>query len=72
MLDFAHEDRIAPRRAPQNTGSCAGRFALTDSDLRLASREAWVLAIKRQVEAGEYPLDEKLDRALEIMLAETT
>ena len=65
MLDFAHDDRIFPRRGPIG----AARLALADSDLRLgASREAWVLAIKAQVDAGDYLTDEKLDGALEKML----
>ncbi len=67
MLDFFHDDRISPRRAPQ----LSGRLALNESDLRLdTSREAWVLAIKAQVNAGIYLTDEKLDGALEQMLSQ--
>jgi len=69
MLDLFHDDRIFPRRAPIG----AGRLALTDSDLRLGtSREAWVLAIKAQVDAGDYLTDEKLDGALNQMLDAVT
>lgn len=72
MLDFAHEDRLLPRHAPKNAGTCTGRFALADDALRHGahSREAWVLAIKAQIAAGEYLTDAKLDAALEKMLDE--
>lgn len=68
MLDFAHDDRLFPRRAPTK----AGRFALTRAGLDLdgGPREAWLTDIKARILAGEYLTDDKLDGALERMLDE--
>lgn len=70
MLDFAHDDRLLPRLASPAAEPHGGRFALTQADLNHGahSRQAWVMAIKRQVEAGTYLTAEKLDGALEMML----
>lgn len=73
MLDFAHDNRLFSRCAAQNAVPVGDRLVLNKSDLSTdAARTAWVTAIKSQVASGEYLTEAKLDRALDVMLDETT